>query len=93
MGSKSGLLDVIASHQDVSHYQELLWEGSYAEYLELVQSDPLITRNAYQRLFDLIESHGHTEYTEYKKKHPPLQLLRRPVRGWSGRGCTASTCS
>ena len=65
--NESGLLDVIASHQDVGHYQELLWEGSFGEYLDLVKADPQIARNAYQRLFDLIDSHGFTEYTEYKK--------------------------
>jgi len=63
----TGLLGVIAAHQDIGHYQELLWEGTFAEYLELVRDDPRVVRNAYQRLYDLIESYGHTEYTEYKK--------------------------
>jgi len=63
----TGLLGVVAAHQDIGHYQELLWEGTFAEYLELVKSDPRVARNAYQRLYDLIESYGHTEYTEYKK--------------------------
>ncbi len=63
----TGLLGVIAAHQDIGHYQELLWEGTFAEYLEMVRGDPRIARNAYQRLYDLIEGYGHTEYTEYKK--------------------------
>ena len=63
----TGLLGVVAAHQDIGHYQELLWEGTFAEYLELVRDDPRVARNAYQRLYDLIESYGFTEYTEYKK--------------------------
>jgi len=63
----SGLLGVVAAHQDMGHYQELLWEGTFAEYLEMVRQQPSIARNAYQRLYDLIEGYGHEEYTEYKK--------------------------
>ncbi len=63
----SGLLSLIEAHQDRGHYQNLLWEGSFADYLELVRQDPNIARNAYQRLYDLIVSFGTEEYTEYKK--------------------------
>jgi len=63
----SGLLGLVAAHQDMGHYQELLWEGTFAEYLDLVRQQPGIARNAYQRLYDLIEDYGHEDYTEYKK--------------------------
>ncbi|MCB9672989.1 MAG: serine protein kinase [Alphaproteobacteria bacterium] len=63
----SGLLSLIEAHQDRGHYQNLLWEGSFADYLELVRQDPGIARNAYQRLYDLIVSFGAEDYTEYKK--------------------------
>jgi serine protein kinase len=67
----SGLLGVIAQHQDASLYQSLLWEGSYGDYLDMVRGSPNVARNAYQRLYDLIESYGSQEYTEYRK-----QILR-----------------
>ena len=63
-----GLLGLIATNQDVGRFQELLWEGSFGDYLEMVRDDPRIARNAYQRLYDLIESYGTYEYTEYKKE-------------------------
>ena len=53
-----GLLGVIAEHQDVHHYQDLLWEGSFGDYLDIVRQDGSVARNAYQRLYDLIESYG-----------------------------------
>jgi serine protein kinase len=65
--STSDLLGVIAKHQNVEQYQDLLWEGSYAEYLNMVREDPNICRNAYQRLYDLVECFGTESYTEYKK--------------------------
>lgn len=64
----SSLIEMIQSMQDIRAYQELHWEGSFAEYLDLVRQDPNVSRNAYQRLYDLIVSFGTEEYTEYKKK-------------------------
>ena len=65
--ASSGLLDLIAEHQNETRFRDLLWEGSFADYLELVREEPAVARNAYQRLYDLIASFGYTEYTEYKK--------------------------
>ena len=62
-----GLLGMVATHQDVGRFQELLWEGTLAEYFDMVKDDPRIARNAYQRLYDLVESYGTYEYNEYKK--------------------------
>jgi serine protein kinase len=42
-------------------YTSLPWTGSFQDYLELVQSHPLCARNAWQRLLDMIESHGFEE--------------------------------
>ncbi len=73
-----GLLGLIASHQDLGHYQELLWEGGYADYLELVRENPGIARNAYQRLYDLVVSYGSTDYTEYKKQIARFKFFDDP---------------
>ena len=63
----TGMLDLIAANQNQARFQELLWEGSFSDYLELLAEDPRIARTAYQRLYDLVESYGSHEYTEYKK--------------------------
>jgi serine protein kinase len=60
--------DKIAALQDKKEYAELNWEGSFDEYLEIVRQNPRVTRNAYQRLYDMILSHGKTEYMDNKKK-------------------------
>jgi serine protein kinase len=64
---ENAFLKLIETHQNVGRFQDLLWEGSFEEYLEMVRADPGLCRNAYQRLYDLVESYGSNEYAEYKK--------------------------
>src|SRR5207253_644917 len=45
-----------------------LWEGSFDEYLDIVREHPEVTRSAYQRLYDMILSHGTEEVFETKEK-------------------------
>ncbi|MEM7517376.1 MAG: serine protein kinase, partial [Planctomycetota bacterium] len=57
--AKSSLQSLIQSNADSAEkFHELTWEGSYAEYLTLLEERPLAARNAWQRLLDMIESHG-----------------------------------
>ncbi len=44
------------------------WTGTFQEYLDLVKSNPKISRNAYQRLFDMIVESGTEEYIDFKKQ-------------------------
>lgn len=62
------IINVIRELQDTKKYQELHWEGSFTEYLNIVKKFPEVTRNAFQRLYDMILSYGITESTEYKEK-------------------------
>lgn len=58
----------IASYQDKEAYQTLNWEGTFDEYLDIVRQNPRVTRTAYQRVYDMILSHGKTEYIDNKKR-------------------------
>src|SRR5947209_7220437 len=64
----SGLVGRIAALQDKSSFKELHWEGSFEEYLKIVRDNPRVTRTAFQRIYDMILSHGKTEYIDNKKK-------------------------
>ncbi|NIR43828.1 MAG: serine protein kinase [Gemmatimonadetes bacterium] len=69
MATKSiDIIGLIREKQDFQRYQDLHWEGSFPEYLDLVRQDPAVARNSFQRLYDMILSYGTEEYTEYKKK-------------------------
>ena len=58
----------IASMQDYQLYRQLHWEGTFEDYLQIVRERPQVTRNAYQRAYDMIISYGTEEYIDNKKK-------------------------
>lgn len=66
--SRSSMVQKIAALQDYKLYRDLHWEGSLEEYLEILRERPQVTRNAYQRMYDMIISYGTEEYIDNKKK-------------------------
>jgi serine protein kinase len=70
------ILSAIANIQSVDDYKELNWEGSFEDYLRVVQESPRVTRNAFQRIYDMILSHGVEEITEHKKKFSRYKFFR-----------------
>jgi serine protein kinase len=70
------LLSVIATVQSAEEYKELNWEGTLDDYLRVVQETPRVTRNAFQRIYDMILSHGVEEVVEHKKKFTRYRFFR-----------------
>src|SRR5437867_12128199 len=70
------ILSAIANLQSAQDYQELNWEGSFEDYLKLVQENPRVTRNAFQRIYDMILSYGVDDYLEHKKKITRYRFFR-----------------
>ena len=66
--SGADLLKLVSRHQDRERFAELAWEGSFADYLEIVAADPSVCRNAWQRLYDLVCGFGSSTYTDSKKE-------------------------
>src|SRR6187402_2806572 len=58
----------IAAMQDYDRYRDLAWEGTFEEYLAIVRDRPQVTRNAFQRMYDMVISYGTEEYIDNKKK-------------------------
>src|SRR5439155_15437883 len=70
------ILSAIADLQNAQEYQELNWEGSLEDYLKLIQANPRVTRNAFQRIYDMILSYRVEEYVEHKKKITRYRFFR-----------------
>jgi serine protein kinase len=68
MGELGKMVDTIAAMQDYAHYRDLSWEGTFEDYLRIVRQAPQVTRNAFQRVYDMIIRYGTEEYTDNKKK-------------------------
>jgi serine protein kinase len=62
------ILNIIREQIDLSDYRKVHWEGTFEEYLDIVRDHPDVTRTAYQRLYDMILSHGVEERYENKEK-------------------------
>src|SRR5436309_2745491 len=68
MSSGKTILNAIRQQLNLSEYRKKHWEGSFDEYLDIVREHPEVTRSAYQRLYDMILSHGTEEVYEHKEK-------------------------
>jgi serine protein kinase len=78
MGQGSELISYIQSLQTAENFQELWWEGSFEEYLDIVDKNPKVARSAFQRTYDMVMSFGKEEYTEYKKRITRYKFFNDP---------------
>src|SRR5262245_46429649 len=62
------LVQFLAQRQNTSSYQKEHWEGALDDYLEIVRTNPLVTRTAFQRVYDMILSYGTDEIFSGKEK-------------------------
>ncbi|MBX3039814.1 MAG: serine protein kinase [Bdellovibrionaceae bacterium] len=67
MATKIDLRSVVSEWQSNSSLAKLHWSGTFEDYLQLVKENPRITRNAYQRMYDMIIEAGTEEYIDFKK--------------------------
>ena len=75
------IIQHIREHQDPSLYQNLHWEGTFRDYLDLVRQSPLVARDSFQRLYDMMLSFGTRKYTEYKKEITHFTFFDDPIGG------------
>ncbi|KAA0226166.1 serine protein kinase [candidate division KSB1 bacterium] len=64
---------------DTKTYRELNWEGSFENYLGIVQENPAVTRTAFQRIYDMILSYGREEVIEFKEKLVKYKFFDDPI--------------
>jgi serine protein kinase len=69
--------DLTASQE----FRSFHWEGSFSQYLDVVKKNPSVTRNAFQRMYDMILSWGTTSYVEYKKNIVRYKFFDDPIDG------------
>jgi serine protein kinase len=79
--AKTDYLGLINRQVDAKAYQELHWEGTFQEYLEKIREDPLIVRNAFQRLYDMIIAYGMSELGDPKDNLIRYKFFDDPFGG------------
>ena len=75
------MVSKIAALQDYESYRDLHWEGSFEDYLKIVREKPAVTRNAFQRLYDMVVSYGEEEYIDNKKRLVRYPFFQDPIDG------------
>jgi serine protein kinase len=82
MGSGAdALFSLISQKQDLTTYRERHWLGSLGDYMQIVLEQPKVARNSYQRLFDMILSHGSREYTRQHDRYVHYSIFDDPIDG------------
>src|SRR5687767_7879409 len=75
------LVSLIDRRLDVSHFREQHWEGTFAEYLDVVHENPSVCRNAFQRVYDMILTYGSEPFTQFKQELTRYKFFADPVDG------------
>lgn len=75
------LLDRLARANPLPDFVRNHWSGSFADYLDIVRATPRVTRNAHQRLYDMILSHGTDEIIVNKEKITRYRFFDDPIGG------------
>ncbi|CAN5659129.1 serine protein kinase [soil metagenome] len=73
------IVSIIDRKVDQTNYREQHWEGSLWDYLELVQENPAVARNSFQRVFDMIMTYGTETFTQFKQELTRYKFFGDPV--------------
>jgi serine protein kinase len=68
MANKIDFSSIVKNYQSQHGAFEANWVGSFQDYLNIVKEKPKVTRNAFQRMYDMIMEAGTEEYTDFKKQ-------------------------
>jgi len=75
------IISLVAERQDLNQFRKKNWEGSLEEYLDLVRENPRITRNAFERVYDMIMSYGVEQYEEHRETKTRYRFFGDPDGG------------
>jgi serine protein kinase len=78
----SDLLSKVRQDREIESFQELHWSGGFQDYVEIALKDPRVARNAFQRLYDMILTHGTEEVVKHKERIVRFRFFSDPL----GRG-------
>jgi len=62
------LLQKLASKSEYENFRQETWQGTFADYLDLVRENPGIARSAWQRMYDMIIQEGTYELEGNREK-------------------------
>src|SRR4051794_34033954 len=73
------LVSIVDKKLDVSNFREQHWEGTFWEYLDIVVENPSVARNAFQRVYDMIQTYGKESFTQFKNELTRYTFFADPI--------------
>ncbi len=73
-----GIISLVAERQDLDQFRRKHWEGGFEEYLDLVRTIPGVTRNAFERVYDMVLSYGTETYEQHREKRVHYKFFGDP---------------
>src|SRR6476620_6144159 len=78
MNSGREIISLVAERQDLDQFRRKNWEGTFEEYLDLTRREPRVTRNAFERVYDMIMSYGTEAYESFRERHVRYNFFSDP---------------
>ena len=78
MSEGHSIISLVAERQDLEQFRRKNWQGSFEQYLDVVRQDPKVTRNAFERVYDMIMSHGTESYEQGREKKVRYRFFDDP---------------
>src|SRR4249919_70683 len=88
------IISLVAQRQDLEQFRKKNWLGTFEEYLDLVRQQPAVSRNAFERVYDMIMSaaKGYGIEKRVLSLHGPVgsskstiaRLMKRGMERYSG---------
>jgi serine protein kinase len=75
------IISLVAERQDLERLRKKNWEGTFEEYLDMVRANPRLTRNAFERVYDMIQSYGTETYEENRERQTRYRFFSDPEDG------------
>lgn len=66
-GNRLDIISKVKKHREEE--EQLRWEGTFAEYLEIVKERPEVAQTAHSRIYNMIKASGFTEKDGHKMYH------------------------
>lgn len=78
MSDGRAIVSLVAERQDLDQFRRKNWEGTFEQYLDLVREHTGVTRNAFQRVYDMIVAAGTDTYEVAREKRVHYRFFDDP---------------
>ncbi|MCH8966078.1 MAG: serine protein kinase [Planctomycetes bacterium] len=81
MATSHEIFSLVKESLSRDRFREQHWEGSFQDYLDLVAANPRISRNAFQRIYEMIMHFGCERYTWMREEMIRYKFFADPIDG------------